>query len=112
MTYSDDDDKVISQGPVAPVAPPRFLLAAVYIMGGVLVVLFVLLVVGIFWKATNRSVPVPEGPKLIGAGLPAGAQVDSMALDGDRLAIRSGNEIVVVDLRKGAVTARVRLNEP
>lgn len=90
----------------------KFLEAAVYIMGGLLVLMFVVLIGGIAWKVTHRGeTPVPEA-KLIELGLPAETRVNQMTLDGDRLAIDTGPEIIVVDVRKGAVISRIKLRAP
>jgi hypothetical protein len=90
----------------------KFLEAAVYIMGGLLVLMFVVLLGGIAWKIANRGqAPVPE-VKLIELGLPAETKVNQLALDGDRLAINTGAEIIVVDVRKGTVISRIKLRSP
>ena len=55
-------------------------------------------------RPTKRaSVP----PAQIDLGLPAGTAVQSMALDGDRLAINTGAEIIIVDVRKNEVISRI-----
>ncbi len=90
----------------------KFLEAAVYIMGGLLVLMFVVLIGGIAWKVTHRGeAPVPEA-KLVELGLPAETKVNQLALDGDRLAIDTGAEIIVVDVRKGTVVSRIKLRSP
>lgn len=90
----------------------KFLEAAVYIMGGLLVLMFVVLIGGIAWKVTHRGeTPAPEA-KLLELGLPAETRVNQMTLDGDRLAIDTGTEIIVVDVRKGAIISRIKLHAP
>jgi len=90
----------------------KFLEAAVYIMGGLLVLMFVVLLGGIAWKVTHRNeTSVPEA-KLVELGLPAETKVNQLALDGDRLAIDTGTEIIVVDVRKGTVISRIKLHSP
>ncbi len=90
----------------------KFLEAAVYIMGGLLVLMFVVLLGGIAWKIANRGeAPVPE-TKLLELGLPGETKVNQLALDGDRLAIDTGTEIIVVDVRKGAIISRIKLHSP
>ncbi len=89
----------------------KILVASVYIMGAMLVVLLVALVVGIVWKIKARSEVKIEAPKVVGAGLAPGTAIDSVTLDGDRLAIRAGGEVVIVDVKRGTVLSRVRLFE-
>ena len=90
----------------------KFLEAAVYIMGGLLVLMFVVLIGGIAWKIANRGEAPPPEAKLIDLGLPAETKVNQLALDGDRLAIDTGTEIIVVDVRKGAIVSRIKLHGP
>ncbi len=88
----------------------KFLEAAVYIMGGLLVLMLVGLIGGIIWKVTHRGETPPVETKLLDLGLAAGAQVQAMELDGDRLAINTGGEIIVVDIRKNAVISRIAID--
>lgn len=98
--------------PQPPQPGLKFLEAAVYIMGGLLVLMFVGLIGGIAWKIANRGeTPVPEA-KLIELGLPPETKINQMTLDGDRLAIDTGTEIIVVDVRKGVVVSRIKLRAP
>ena len=87
----------------------KFLEAAVYIMGGLLVLMLLGLIGGILWKATHRVEPPPPQAQLINLGLAAGTDAKTMTLDGDRLAINTGAEIIVIDIRKNAVIARIVL---
>jgi hypothetical protein len=87
----------------------RFLEAAVYTMGGLLVLMLVGLLGGIAWKATHRVAAPPDEMRLLDLGLPAGSAVQSMQLDGDRLALNTGTEIIVVDIRKNAVVSRIEV---
>src|SRR5215207_9352094 len=95
---------------VAPGAPAqpglKFLEWAVYIMGGLLVLMLVVLIGAIAWRAARRADAPPEAPKTIEVHTPEA--VTDLALDGDRLAIRAGREIIVVDIRKGLILARIR----
>ena len=98
--------------PQLPQPGLKFLEAAVYIMGGLLVLMFVVLIGGIAWKIANRGeMPAPEA-KLVELGLPAETKANQLALDGDRLAIDTGAEIIVVDVRKGTVISRIKLRSP
>ncbi len=87
----------------------KFLEAAVYIMGGLLVLMLVGLIGGIIWKVTHRSEAPPIETKLLDLGLVTGTQVQAMELDGDRLALNTGLEIIVIDIRKNAVISRITL---
>lgn len=90
--------------------PPnaRLLLRTVYIMGVVLVLLLIAVIAGIVWKATRPAVPKEAMvPASLDLGLAADERVVAAALDGDRLALTTTRGIVIVDLRKHAVTARI-----
>ena len=90
-------------------ASAKTLLRVVYIMGIILVLLFLLLVGGIIWKASNRAAPVaPAAPPVTALGLPEGTAIQSMLLDGDRLAISTGTEVIVIDIRKNVILSRVK----
>ena len=90
----------------------KFLEAAVYIMGGLLVLMLVGLIGGIIWKATHReAAPLPQA-QMMNLGLAPGASVRAMELDGDRLALDTGAEIIIVDIRKNAVLSRISLTAP
>ena len=78
-------------------------------MGGLLVLMLVGLIGGIIWKATHRSEAPPPAAQLLDLGLAAGTQVQNLQLDGDRLAIHAGQEIIVVDIRKNAVLSRITI---
>ena len=85
----------------------RFLEAAVYIMGGLLVLMLVGLIGGIVWKVTHRAETPPPVTQLLNLGLAAGTQVQEMRLDGDRLAVKTATEIIVIDIRKNQVMSRI-----
>ena len=87
----------------------KFLEAAVYIMGGLLVLMLVGLIGGIIWKVTHRAEAPPVEAKLLDLDLASGMQVQAMELDGDRLAINTGREIIVIDIKKNAVISRISL---
>ncbi|MBC8036228.1 MAG: hypothetical protein H7X89_03315 [Rhizobiales bacterium] len=87
----------------------KFLEAAVYIMGGLLVLMLVGLIVGIIWKVTHRAETPPPVTQLLDLGLPAGTRIEAMELAGDRLAVNTGIEIIVVDIRKNAVISRISI---
>ena len=87
----------------------RFLEAAVYTMGGLLVLMLVGLIGGIIWKVTHRPEASPVETKLLGLGLAAGAQIQAMELDGDRIALNTGREIIVIDIKKNAMMSRISI---
>ena len=67
------------------------------------------LIGGIIWKATHRSEMPPPQTQLLDLGLAAGTRIETLQLDGDRLAIHAGSEIIVIDIRKNAVISRVTI---
>lgn len=84
------------------------MLRLVYIMGVVLVLLFLALVGGIIWKSMQKPArDAVDGPHRIDLELAVGTGVRSMTLDGDRLAVDTGTEIIIVDLRKNTVVTRI-----
>jgi len=91
----------------------RFLETAVYIMGGLLVLMLLGLLGGIAWKLTHKTPPEPTSVQSVDVAVPEGASVAGVTLDGDRMAVHvvKGNdhEIIIVDTRKGQVVSRVRL---
>lgn len=101
----------LQSGAAAPLELPpstRRLLRLVYIMGVILVLLFVALIVGIIWKANHKAPAKPEAPpQSLNLGLAAAIDIRSAALDGDRLVINTGREVIVVDVKKNAIIARI-----
>jgi hypothetical protein len=89
----------------------RFLEAAVYTMGGLLVLMLVGLIGGIAWKVTHRGEMPPPETKLLKLGLDAGSAVQAIELDGDRLALNTGQEIIIIDIRKNTVISRITITE-
>ncbi|WP_373506231.1 hypothetical protein [Aestuariivirga sp.] len=95
--------------------PPsaRVLLRVVYIMGIVLVLLFLTLVGGIIWKSTRKADPKAVAPPAaLNLGLASGTAVQPAQIDGDRLVITTSTEIIVVDIRKNAVISRIAIGGP
>ena len=110
MTDLDDDEQKPVAGPADVAVPPaaRVLLRVVYIMGIILVLLLVALVGGIIWKSMRKAEPKPEiPPAAINLGLPPGSEVRAAVIDGDRLVINTGREVIVVDVKKNAIVSRV-----
>lgn len=101
----------LQAGEAAPMELPpsaRRMLRVVYIMGVILVLLFLALVATIIWKANRKPVPPPvPQAQTLGLGLPQGADIRSASLDGDRLVVTTATEVIVVDIKKNAVISRV-----
>ena len=87
----------------------KLLVRAVYIMGIMLVVMFLILIGGIILKIVNKPAKVEFAPAAIDLGLAPGESVQAVNLDGDRLAITTGTEIIIVDIRKNAVISRIAI---
>lgn len=105
---SDNTELPGAQEPV-PQPGLKFLEFAVYTMGGLLVLMFLGLIGGIVWKVTHRAPPLPPVTQQLSLGLAPGSEVKSTVIDGDRLVITTGSEIVVVDLRRNAILSRLAL---
>lgn len=90
--------------------PPsaKRMLRVVYIMGVILVLLFLTLIGAIIWKAARKpAVPAVVPASALSLGLPQGTDLRETQLDGDRLVINTGREVIVIDLRKNAVISRI-----
>jgi hypothetical protein len=102
-------------GPALEVKQPglKFLEAAVYIMGGLLVLMVIGLIGGIIWKATRKAPVEPIVPAIVDIETMPGARIGQMSVNGDRAILqitRNGeDEVVVVDVKKGAILTRIRL---
>ena len=109
MSTSDDIARQEPNEPSARVpASARLLLRIVYIMGIILVLLFLTLVGGIIWKSTQMSQPKPQAPPaILDLGLPAGTEIRHAEIDGDRLVINTGRLVIVIDLRKNTILSRI-----
>jgi hypothetical protein len=108
MDMTRPDDIEPASGPPGLTPAARTLLRVVYIMGIILVLLFLTLVGGIIWKSTRKAEPKPETPPAaLNLGLPVGSAVQSTVIDGDRLVITAGREIIVIDVKKNAILSRI-----
>lgn len=85
----------------------KYLVAAVYIMGVLLVLSFVGLIAAIVWKAVGKSDDVAATPQMLDLGLPIGTTIHDMAVDRDRLVINTGSEILVIDTKQNRVVSRI-----
>jgi hypothetical protein len=109
----DDDDQPFPPGPLA--RNVGLLKAAVYIMGILIVVGTIVLIAGIIWKASQLPAASTAGAAAFDAldiAVPAGAAIGSVEIDGDRMAItlEGAPEIIIVDLARGEVVGRIRLD--
>jgi hypothetical protein len=112
MTDNQQPAEQMSENPPQPGL--RFLEVTVYIMGGLLVIMLLVLLGGIAWKVTRGK--APEGPaktSLIEIAAPAGATIAGVTLDGNTMAVQivagASHEVVVLDTRKGTIVSRIRL---
>jgi hypothetical protein len=93
-----------------PGVPPsaRLLLRIVYIMGIILVLLFLTLVGGIIWKSMRKPEPRPVAePAALNLSLPGGMEIRTADIDGDRLVLNTGREVIVIDVRKNTILTRI-----
>ena len=100
----------LQTGDAAPMELPpgaRRMLRVVYIMGIILVLLFLALIATIIWKANTKSPPPPPVVQNLDLGLSPAADIRSAQLDGDRLVITTAREVIVVDIKKNAILSRI-----
>ena len=109
MTTSDDIARQEpSEASAGVPASARLLLRIVYIMGIILVLLFLALVGGIIWKSTQKAQPRPPAPPaMLNLGLPEGTDIRHAEIDGDRLVLNTGHLVIVIDLRKNTILSRI-----
>jgi hypothetical protein len=87
-------------------APSRGLLRLVYIMGFVLLLLFLALIGGLIWKASKRSaLPLPTVELDLQLN---GATVKAAVLDGGQMLVTTEQELIVVDVAKKKVILRTK----
>jgi hypothetical protein len=107
---NEPDELRLQNGPQAVGVPPsaRLLLRIVYTMGIILVLLFLTLVGGIIWKSARKSDPKPIAPPAtLSLDLPQASDIRTAQIDGDRLVLNTGREVIVIDLRKNAIVSRI-----
>ena len=83
---------------------------------GVLLVAGMFSVIGIIaYRASKAGTKKLPGFAPLEVPVAAGTQVDRLALDGNRMAVHvrspKGSEILIIDVRRGYVSGRIRLNE-
>lgn len=108
---NDSVDTTQDAGEAAPGIPPsaRLLLRIVYIMGIILVLLFLTLIGGIIWKSSQKPAAKAVLPTAeLNLALPQGADIRGAEIDGDRLVLNTGREVIVIDIRKNAVISRIQ----
>jgi hypothetical protein len=111
---TDNQQPAVQTSETPPQPGLRFLELTVYIMGGLLVIMLLVLLGGIAWKATHGKGPeAPPPASLVDIATPAGSTIAGVTLDGNTLAIQvvsgANHEVVVVDTKKGAIVSRIRL---
>ena len=91
----------------------KFLETAVYIMGGLLVAMLLVLLGGVAWKVMHKTPPEISIPQIVDVAMPEGGSVTGVTMDGDRMAVHvvAGvvDQIIVIDTRKGVVISRIKL---
>jgi hypothetical protein len=81
----------------------------VYIMGGLLVLMFLATMIGLAWKLKHRwTDPVPPPPPPLNLNF-SGDDVKQTVLDGNHLVITATHEIVVIDINSGQALLRIPL---
>ena len=87
MTDNQQPAEQTSETPPQPGL--RFLELIVYIMGGLLVIMLLVLLGGIAWKVTRGKGPEePPKPNLVEIGAPVGATIQGVTLDGNTMAVQ------------------------
>jgi hypothetical protein len=95
----------------------RLLKYLVIVLGVLLIGCFVAVFAIIGYRLAHPRVKTGQAEiKEIALSIGAGAQLGQFVLDGDRMALhltgKEGEEVVVVDVRRGLVLSRVRLGGP
>jgi len=109
----------VAPGIAAGQDPPnvRLLKYLVIVLGVLLIGCFVAVFAIIGYRlahprATTRQAEVKEVALPVGAG----TQIGQLVMDGDRMALhlngKDGEEVVVVDVRRGLILSRVKLGRP
>ena len=123
MAVASGPDNTPLPGTVFTPRQVRVLKIAVIVMGVLLVAGFAFVLAAIVYQASRlgekatpavATVSPPMAEALASElAIPIGAEVTTLALDGDRLAVhlrsQASAEIAVIDVRSGKVLARVKL---
>jgi hypothetical protein len=92
------------EAPIHP-APAKGLLLLVKVLGMILVLLFLALIGGIIWKATNKAPPAAVADIVMDLGIDP-ASIRHLELDGNSLAISTDKELLVLDVKQRRVVLR------
>jgi hypothetical protein len=116
MAVADEPDNTPLPGTVFTPRQVRVLKIAVIVMGILLVGGFAFVLAAIVYQASKGGQSASPAPsEAVGAQLhiPKDARVETIALDGNRIALHvqssQGGEIVVIDLGTGKTLARIKL---
>jgi hypothetical protein len=116
MVVASEPDNTPLPGTVFTPRQVKALKLAVIVMGILLVGGFAFVMAAIVYQASKGGQSsMPAGGEAVAAELPIpkDASVETLALDGDRLALHlqssAGAEIVVIDLKTGKTLSRVKL---
>jgi hypothetical protein len=122
MAVERDADNETIPGTVFNARQVRILKVVVIVMGLLLVAGFAFVVAAIVYQATRMGESEPAGPPAqamanrlgeLGLPVPSGTRIEGVILDGKRMAVHltgpNGAEIAVIDVDKGRVIARIRL---
>jgi len=116
MAVANEPDNTPLPGTVFTPRQVRVLKIAVIVMGILLVGGFAFVLAAIVYQASKGGQSsVPSGPAALATDLhlPKDASIETLALDGDRLALHlqsaAGAEIVVIDLKTGKTLSRIEL---
>jgi hypothetical protein len=95
---------------IAAESPPvnKFLVHLVIWLGVALLLMFFALVAGIIYKAVQKRAAPPPGDVVVTLELPADKQFESAVLTGDKLTLKAGNVVYVVDVPTRRVLIRVQ----
>jgi hypothetical protein len=85
--------------------PPPGLLKLVKVLGVVMILLFLALIGGIIWKATNRPPPPPMADVVVPLGINPG-DIRHLELDGDKMVVSTNTELIVFDLKQRKIILR------
>jgi hypothetical protein len=116
MSMSDRQTAEPKSPPPSPPPVPFALKAAVIVMGIMLVAGLVVVFSTIIYRTVKPVSPgAPQltrtdrsGAIVTKLGIPADS-IRQMSLNGNRLAIRTAREIIIIDYRKGLVIGRIAL---
>jgi hypothetical protein len=101
---SDSTGQAPVQSEVHP-GPAKGLLLLVKVLGIILLLLFLTLIGGIIWKATQKSPASATTDVVMDLGINP-QNVRQMELDGNTLAITTDQELLVVDVKQRKILMR------